>query len=104
MYKVSVAPGSHLNVTWGEHASLPRPIPKPEELGPVPGSRPRKLQWNNSEPQLGLITQDIVGATSQRFIGEVLYNIFCLTRRGRFWGGLGRTSTVTGTNEENTDN
>eukprot|EP00392_Amoebophrya_sp_AT5.2_P008121 g8140.t1 len=46
------------------------------ELGAIPGSKPRKLQWSNSEPLLSLVTEDIAGAKPQRFCGEVPVHLY----------------------------
>merc|ERR1712085_134598 len=43
-------------------------------LAAIPGTKPRKMQWSNSEPQLSLITHDIPGAISQRYVGEVAFS------------------------------
>jgi len=45
-------------------------------IGPVAGSKPRKLQWDNGEPQFSLLREDIAGAAPQRWVGAVPFNIY----------------------------
>lgn len=47
-----------------------------EEHGHVHGSKPRKLQWDNGEPQFSLVREDIAGAVPQRWVGSVPQNIY----------------------------
>ncbi|CAD7957905.1 unnamed protein product [Amoebophrya sp. A120] len=52
-------------------------LPSPVNLGKyIPGSKPRKLQWSNSEPQFSLLSQDIAGAAPQRYVGELPFNLY----------------------------
>jgi len=44
--------------------------------GFVHGSKPRKLQWDNGEPQFSLVREDIAGTVPQRWIGAVPINIY----------------------------
>merc|ERR1719262_657695 len=48
----------------------------PEEIGTVQGSKPRKLHWDNGEPQLSLLREDIAGTVPQRFVGCIPSNIY----------------------------
>jgi len=45
-------------------------------VGPVAGSKPRKLQWDNGEPLFSLLREDIAGAAPQRWVGAVPFNIY----------------------------
>lgn len=47
-----------------------------ERVGPILGSKPRKLQWDNGEPQFSLLREDIPGAMPQRWVGCVPANIY----------------------------
>lgn len=44
--------------------------------GPVKGSTPRRVCYDNGEPQISLITRDIPGASPMRFVGSKSYNIY----------------------------
>jgi len=52
------------------------PPKEADEVGPVHGSRPRKLQWDNGEPQLSLLREDIPGTVPQRWVGAVPHNVY----------------------------
>ncbi|CAD7950065.1 unnamed protein product [Amoebophrya sp. A120] len=69
-YYVSQATTTSLYANWNEETGLYHPQARPRTIGVVPGSKPRKLQWSNSEPQLSLVKEDIAGANSQRWCGE----------------------------------
>lgn len=45
-------------------------------IGPVHGSRPRKLTWDNGEPLFSLMREDIAGTVPQRWVGSVPANIY----------------------------
>merc|ERR1712217_472464 len=47
-----------------------------KHIGNVHGSKPRRLHWDNGEPQLSLIREDIPGTVPQRFVGAVPTNIY----------------------------
>jgi len=47
-----------------------------ETHGHVHGSKPRKLQWDNGEPQFSLMREDIAGTVPQRWCGAVPFNIY----------------------------
>merc|ERR1719207_331649 len=54
-------------------------VPAPriaDQIGMVHGSKPRKLQWDNGEPQLSLLREDIAGTVPQRWVGSVPANIY----------------------------
>lgn len=42
----------------------------------VPGSKPRRLTWDNGEPQFSLLREDIAGTVPQRWVGCVPTNIY----------------------------
>ncbi|CAD7966834.1 unnamed protein product [Amoebophrya sp. A25] len=54
----------------------PRTLQRPLEIGRIPGSKPRKLQWSNSEPTFNLMTEDVAGAMPQRWVGELPTHIY----------------------------
>merc|ERR1712178_567388 len=47
-----------------------------DRIGEIPGSKPRKLQWDNGEPHFSLLREDIAGTVPQRWIGSVPANIY----------------------------
>mmetsp|Transcript_49938 Transcript_49938/g.109077 ORF Transcript_49938/g.109077 Transcript_49938/m.109077 type:complete len:411 (-) Transcript_49938:120-1352(-) len=62
---------------WTEEAGCVEPVPtEPQVIGEVAMSKPRKLQWDNGEPQFSLLKEDIAGANSQRFVGSIPMNIY----------------------------
>jgi len=79
-YKVSQTTTTSLHHTFSEQEggpdNLKAPRLQPAEIGPVPGSKPRKLEWDNGEPQFSLMREDIPGAAPQRWTGSVPYNIY----------------------------
>eukprot|EP00929_Paragymnodinium_shiwhaense_P005415 TRINITY_DN10733_c0_g1_i1.p1 TRINITY_DN10733_c0_g1~~TRINITY_DN10733_c0_g1_i1.p1 ORF type:complete len:473 (-),score=46.48 TRINITY_DN10733_c0_g1_i1:439-1857(-) len=46
------------------------------KIGTVAGSKPRKLQWDNGEPQFSLLREDMAGTVPQRWVGSVPSNIY----------------------------
>lgn len=63
--------------TEEEAAGLSDPPPVEDRLhGEVHGSRPRRLTWDNGEPQFNLMREDIAGTVPQRWIGSVPFNIY----------------------------
>jgi hypothetical protein len=45
-------------------------------IGPVAGSKPRRVHLDNGEAQLSLFTQDVDGATPQRWAGKTPINLY----------------------------
>lgn len=78
VYKVPTNPVTSLNTKFHEEHNLGVSLAPQEaaEVGPVHGSKPRKLQWDNGEPQLSLLREDIAGTVPQRFVGAVPHNIY----------------------------
>lgn len=78
-YTISQSTTTSLYNVWSEENSNPLlKVSKsaPKLIGCVAGSKPRKLQWRNGEPQLSLVKEDIAGAYPQRWIGQVPYNLY----------------------------
>lgn len=79
-YKVSQTTTTSMHHTFSEESGnshcLHAPPLQPAEIGPIPGSKPRKLQWGNGEPQFSLMKEDIPGAAPQRWTGSVPYNVY----------------------------
>lgn len=78
-YKVSTTATTSLHTKYTEEVkrgdvSLHRT--EAETHGQIPGSKPRKLQWDNGEPQFSLVREDIAGTVPQRWIGAVPINIY----------------------------
>ncbi|KAF4653141.1 hypothetical protein FOL47_010671 [Perkinsus chesapeaki] len=70
-------PATSLNHIWAEEVGkVEEPKMEPTTIGEVPLSRPRKLQWDNSEPFFSLLKEDIAGASSQRHVGCIPFNIY----------------------------
>merc|ERR1719324_1331479 len=64
---------------WMEESGsyeVQEPQTEAHTVGPVAGSKPRKLQWDNGEPQFSLLREDIAGAAPQRWVGAVPFNIY----------------------------
>jgi hypothetical protein len=79
VYKVPTSTVTSLPHTWTEEGGTYNVQQAPMEahtVGPVAGSRPRKLQWDNGEPLFSLLREDIAGAAPQRWIGAVPFNIY----------------------------
>mmetsp|Transcript_33318 Transcript_33318/g.61084 ORF Transcript_33318/g.61084 Transcript_33318/m.61084 type:complete len:435 (-) Transcript_33318:69-1373(-) len=76
-YRVSTSGGTSLHTKFNEEKGFAFDLPEMQmHIGEVHGSKPRKLQWDNSEPQLSLVREDIAGAAPQRFVGSVPFNIY----------------------------
>jgi hypothetical protein len=68
-----------LHVRWTAEKHIhgeQHPEVAPEEIGSVPGSKPRTEIRDNGEPQLSLATQDIAGARSQLRAGTLPYSMY----------------------------
>mmetsp|Transcript_47676 Transcript_47676/g.102099 ORF Transcript_47676/g.102099 Transcript_47676/m.102099 type:complete len:501 (-) Transcript_47676:84-1586(-) len=78
VYTVPTSRTTSLHAKYSEEKSVgidPPPI-APEQVGEVHGSKPRRLQWDNGEPQFSLLREDIAGTVPQRWIGSVPHNIY----------------------------
>lgn len=78
VYKVTTAGTTSLFAKYSEERGMQvkqSPV-QVSEIGEVPGSKPRKLQWDNGEPQLSLLREDIAGTLPQRWVGAVPHNIY----------------------------
>jgi len=78
-YKVSTTATTSLHTKYSEEMSrsdVQLHRKEAEIHGHVPGSKPRKLQWDNGEPQFSLVREDIAGTVPQRWIGAVPINIY----------------------------
>jgi hypothetical protein len=62
------------------HRKLILPTWKPE----IPGSQPRKLHWSKDRSDLALENRDILGSTSQRYIGSRSYSVFAPATHNSF--------------------
>lgn len=79
VYHVSTAKGAtSLHAKYDEEGLLGTHIPNagPEVHSEVAGSKPRKLTWDNGEPQFSLLREDIAGTVPQRWVGCVPHNIY----------------------------
>jgi len=79
VYKVPthrVTTSLHTRFSEEQHHGVELPPREALEVGEVQGSKPRKLQWDNGEPQLSLQRQDLPGAVPQRYVGHVKHNIY----------------------------
>jgi hypothetical protein len=67
-----------LHAKYAEEHNLGTTVPPTEPVthGEIHGSKPRKLQWDNGEPQLSLLREDIAGTVPQRWVGSVPQNIY----------------------------
>jgi len=78
-YKVSTTGTTSLHTRYTEELSRSDVKLHPTEAeihGHVHGSKPRKLQWDNGEPQLSLVREDIAGTVPQRWVGACPVNIY----------------------------
>lgn len=78
-YKVSTTATTSLHTKYTEELGRGdvRLHPVDDGLhGQVHGSKPRKLQWDNGEPQFSLVREDIAGTVPQRWVGAVPCNIY----------------------------
>lgn len=78
VYTVPTNATTSLHAKYAEEHGLGIAPPRMEagEAGHVEGSKPRKLTWDNGEPQLSLLREDIAGTVSQRWVGSVPTNIY----------------------------
>lgn len=79
VYKVPTSTVTSLPIRWTEEGGSYQVHDAETEahtVGPVGGSKPRKLQWDNGEPQFSLLREDIAGAAPQRWVGAVPFNIY----------------------------
>jgi len=79
VYKVSTTLTTSLHTKWTEEAGnsgIQLHAADDGIHGQVLGSKPRKLQWDNGEPQLSLVREDIAGTVPQRWVGGVPCNIY----------------------------
>lgn len=79
VYVVPTTTTTSLPTMWMEERGIEKVAAPPVEahtIGPVAGSKPRKLQWDNGEPQFSLLREDIAGAAPQRWAGAVPFNIY----------------------------
>lgn len=60
----------------GSCSAGPAEATRMARIGAIPGSKPRKLQWSNSEPFFSLQKEDIAGAVTQRFIGSKPFSMY----------------------------
>jgi len=78
-YKVPthrVTTSLHTRFAEEQMQGMELPPREANEVGEVHGSRPRKLQWDNGEPQLSLLREDIPGTLPQRWVGAVPHNVY----------------------------
>jgi hypothetical protein len=78
-YKVSTTATTSLHTRYTEEmgrSDVKLHATEAETHGHVHGSKPRKLQWDNGEPQFSLVREDIAGTVPQRWIGAVPVNIY----------------------------
>jgi hypothetical protein len=76
VYKVSTTKATSVRARYTEESGRPETPEDSRFEGAVPGSKPRRRQWDNGQPQYALQTEDIAGARSQRWVGEVPVNIY----------------------------
>jgi len=76
VYRVPSNMTTSLHTSYAEEQGMEAPYALPDDIGPVHQSKPRKLQWDNGEPQLSLVREDIAGAVPQRFVGSIPANIY----------------------------
>jgi len=77
-YKVPTAATTSLHAIYAEEKGMGIQLPnvKVREVGPVKGSTSRVLHWDNGEPQLSLLREDIAGTVPQRWVGGVPTNVY----------------------------
>mmetsp|Transcript_25738 Transcript_25738/g.56742 ORF Transcript_25738/g.56742 Transcript_25738/m.56742 type:complete len:458 (+) Transcript_25738:67-1440(+) len=77
VYKVAQTTTTSLLNTWSEEAGHVEPPPmEVQHVGEIAQSKPRKLQWDNGEPQFSLLKEDIAGASTQRWVGSIPFNVY----------------------------
>lgn len=78
-YKVSTTATTSLHTKYTEEMGrrdVKLHAKEAEIHGHIHGSKPRKLQWDNGEPQFSLVREDIAGTVPQRWVGAVPTNIY----------------------------
>jgi hypothetical protein len=75
-YKVPTHATTSLHVIYSEEQNQNLARKDGHTIGPVHGSKSRKLQWDNGEPHFSLMREDIAGTVPQRWIGSVPANIY----------------------------
>jgi len=75
-YKVPTHATTSLHTVYTEEQGIAAAPKQADSIGQVHGSKPRKLQWDNGEPQFSLLREDIAGTVPQRWIGSVPANIY----------------------------
>jgi len=77
-YKVSTTATTSLHTKYSEELGRGLELHRTEAQihGFIAGSKPRKLTWDNGEPQFSLVREDIAGTVPQRWIGAVPINIY----------------------------
>lgn len=82
-YPVPTTNATSLVAAWTEENSVysARPSSRSPDfsshtIGPVSGSKPRRVHQDNGETQLSLFTQDIEGGVPQRWIGKIPINCY----------------------------
>eukprot|EP00437_Effrenium_voratum_P021087 CAMPEP_0181458704 /NCGR_PEP_ID=MMETSP1110-20121109/32447_1 /TAXON_ID=174948 /ORGANISM="Symbiodinium sp., Strain CCMP421" /LENGTH=440 /DNA_ID=CAMNT_0023583201 /DNA_START=159 /DNA_END=1477 /DNA_ORIENTATION=+ len=77
-YKVPTSGTTSLHAKYAEERGLNVILPNVEvkEVGFVEGSKSKQLHWDNGEPQLSLLREDIAGSLPQRWVGSVPANIY----------------------------
>lgn len=78
VYTVPTHATTSLHAMFSEEPALGASLARREadQHGAIHGSKPRKLQWDNGEPQMSLLREDIAGTVPQRWIGSVPHNIY----------------------------
>jgi len=79
VYKVSTSATTSLHTKFSEElgrSDVQLYNPEEQYHGEIAGSKPRKLQWDNGEPQFSLVREDIAGTVPQRWVGAVPCNIY----------------------------
>jgi len=81
VYRAPTTSTTSLDILWNEEAQAGMSkamsnMPNAETIGPVAGSKPRKLTWDNQEPFFSLLREDIAGAAPQRWIGSTPFNVY----------------------------
>jgi hypothetical protein len=76
VYQVPCNKTTSMHATFAEEQGMAAPPATTQHVGEVLGSKPRKLHWDNGEPQLSLLREDIAGAVPQRFVGSIPANVY----------------------------
>ncbi|CAE7208570.1 unnamed protein product, partial [Symbiodinium sp. KB8] len=77
-YKVPTSATTSLHAKYAEEKGLGIELPSLQvrEVGHVEGSKSKRLTWDNGEPHLSLLREDIAGALPQRWVGTIPANIY----------------------------